>query len=71
MGVLPNTPAESAGLRFGDVITAIDGQTINDAGQLQSLVDSSGLNKTLQFNVIRGDRTLKLKVVTSQLKGMS
>jgi S1-C subfamily serine protease len=71
MRVLPNTPAEAAGLRLGDVITAIDGQTINDAGQLQSLVDSSGLNKTLQFNVIRGDRTLKLKVVTSQLKGLS
>jgi S1-C subfamily serine protease len=69
--VLPNTPAEAAGLRLGDVITTIDGQAINDAGQLQSLVDSSGLNKTLQFNVIRGDRTLKLKVVTSQLKQLS
>lgn len=69
--VLPNTPAEAAGLRLGDVITAIDGQVINDAGQLQSIVDGSGLNKSLQFNVIRGDRSLKLKVVTSQLKSIS
>lgn len=69
--VLPNTPAEAAGLRLGDVITAIDGQVINDAGQLQSIVDESGLNKSLQFNVIRGDRPLKLKVVTSQLKSIS
>ena len=69
--VLPNTPAEAAGLRLGDVITAIDGQQIDDAGQLQSVVDGSGLNKSLQFTVMRGDRTLKLKVVTTQLEGLS
>ena len=69
--VLPNTPAEKAGLRLGDVIVAIDGQTITDAGQLQSLVDSSNLNQSLQFTVKRSDRTLKLKVVTTQLKGLS
>ena len=68
--VLPETPAESAGLRIGDVITAIDGQAITDASKLQSLVDSSGLNKSLNFTVLRGDRTLNLKVVTSQLRGM-
>lgn len=69
--VLPNTPAEAAGLRLGDVITAIDGEAINDAGQLQSVVDASGLNKNLQFTVMRGDRTLKLRVVTTQLEGLS
>ncbi len=69
--VLPNTPAEKAGLRLGDVIVAIDGQTITDAGQLQSVVDSSNLNQSLQFTVKRSDRTLKLKVVTTQLKGLS
>ena len=69
--VLPGTPAESAGLRIGDAITAIDGQTITDAGQLQSVVDRSGLNRSLNFTVIRGDRTLKLKVITTQLQGVS
>lgn len=69
--VLPNTPAEAAGLRLGDVITAIDGQTITNAETLQTLVNGSDLNKTLLFKVIRGDRTLNLKVVTGQLKGVS
>ncbi len=69
--VLPDTPAETAGLRIGDAITAINGQPINDAGQLQSLVDRSGLNQSLNFTVMRGDRTLKLKVVTTQLRGIS
>ena len=69
--VLPNTPAEAAGLRLGDIITAIDGQAITDAGELQAFVDDSGLNKNLQFTVRRGDRTLKLRVVTAQLEGLS
>ncbi|MEM8676967.1 MAG: HhoA/HhoB/HtrA family serine endopeptidase [Cyanobacteria bacterium P01_G01_bin.67] len=69
--VLPNTPAEAAGLRLGDVITSIDGQAITDAGQLQGVVDGSGLNKALQFTVKRGDRTLRLRVVTTQLEGLS
>ena len=69
--VLPNTPAEAAGLRLGDVITSIDGEAITDAGQLQAVVDGSGLNKALQFSVQRGDRTLKLRVVTTQLEGLS
>ncbi len=69
--VLPNTPAEAAGLRLGDVITAIDGQAITDAGQLQGVVDSSGLNRSLQFTIKRSDRTLKLRVVTTQLEGLS
>ena len=69
--VLPNTPAEAAGLRLGDVITAIDGRAIDSAEQLQSIVDSSGLNKSLQFSVVRGNRNLKLRVVTTQLEGLS
>ena len=69
--VLPNTPAEQAGIRRGDVIVEIDAQPITDASQLQSLVESSGLNSSLQFKIQRGDSTLKLKVTTAQLRGMS
>jgi S1-C subfamily serine protease len=77
--VLPNTPAEKAGLRLGDVIVAIDDQAITSAEQLQSFVENSGLNKNLQFTVKRSDkpngiaspRTLKLQVVTTQLKSLS
>ncbi|MCC0176343.1 trypsin-like peptidase domain-containing protein [Waterburya agarophytonicola K14] len=69
--VLPGTPAEAAGLRIGDAITAIDGKSITYASELQSVVDRSGLNQSLNFTVMRGDRTLKLKVVTTQLQGIS
>ena len=69
MRVLPNTPAEAAGIRRGDVIVTVNDQQITDAAQLQSIVENSGLNSNLQFKLQRGDRTLKLRVMTAQLKG--
>ena len=69
--VLPGTPAEKAGLRLGDVIVAIDSQQITSAEQLQSVVDGSKVNQGLQFSVKRNSNTLNLRVVTTQLKGMS
>lgn len=69
--VLPNTPAERSGIRRGDVILEIDGVAITTANQLQSVVENSGLNSSLQFKIQRGDRTLKMRVSTAQLEGMS
>jgi len=66
--VIENTPAALGGLRRGDVVVAVDGKPITSAAGLQSLVDKSGLNKELKFDVLRGDRKLKLDVKTTQLK---
>ncbi|NJL82404.1 MAG: trypsin-like serine protease [Chloroflexaceae bacterium] len=66
--VLPDTPAERAGLRRGDVITKINDRPIDDAGELQSLVEQSGIDAILKFTVVRGDRTLELPVRTQQMQ---
>ena len=67
MRVMENTPAAIAGIRRGDVIVEVDNRAIKTAGELQSLVDNSGLDRSLKFKVKRGDRTLMLNVVTTQL----
>ena len=69
--VLPNTPAESAGIRRGDVIIEVDGTAITSANQLQNVVEDSGLNQSLKFKIIRGDRQLTLDVRTAQLESTS
>ena len=69
--VLPNTPAERAGIRRGDVITDVDGTAITNANQLQNVVEDSGLNKSLKFKIIRGNQQLTLDVRTAQLESTS
>lgn len=68
MRVLPNTPAEAGGLRRGDVIVKVNNKPVNDPNQLQKLVESSGINQSLTFSIVRGEQKLELNIRTAQLK---
>ncbi|WP_159788851.1 HhoA/HhoB/HtrA family serine endopeptidase [Sodalinema gerasimenkoae] len=68
MRVLAASPAEEAGLRRGDVITQIDGEPVSDAESLQRMVENSRVGQVLGLQVIRGDRTLSLRVRTGELQ---
>ncbi|WP_198406081.1 HhoA/HhoB/HtrA family serine endopeptidase [Parathermosynechococcus lividus] len=67
--VLPNTPAAKAGLRWGDVITAVDGQPITSAEELQAVVDASKVGQVLNLTIQRGDRVQRVNVRTAELPG--
>lgn len=66
--VIPDTPAAIAGLRSGDVITEINGNSVTSADRLQSIVEESKLGQTLQLKLIRSDRTLTIPVQTAELQ---
>ena len=68
MRVLAASPAEEAGLRRGDVITQIDRQPVTTAEDLQRQVEESQVGQVLRLQVIRGDRTLSLRVRTGELQ---
>ncbi|MGK7932441.1 MAG: HhoA/HhoB/HtrA family serine endopeptidase [Microcystaceae cyanobacterium] len=68
VGVLRNTPAERAGIRRGDVIVGVNGKSITDGSELQSMVDRVGLNQLLKLKLLRGERTMELTVRTAQLE---
>jgi S1-C subfamily serine protease len=65
--VMPDSPAERAGIRRGDVIVAVNNQSIQDGSKLQSLVDRAGLNQVLKLKIQRSDRSLELTVQTAQM----
>ena len=65
--VLPGTPAETAGMRRGDLIVAVDGQPIDDGGKLQKLVEQTRIGQTLKLSILRGERQLTLAVRTAQM----
>jgi S1-C subfamily serine protease len=66
--VLPNTPAAAAGFRRGDVVTAIDGQSVKTAEQLQGFVEQSRLGQNLKVQIRRGEQTQQLMVKTTALE---
>lgn len=69
--VLPNTPAATAGLRRGDVVVAIDGQSVTSADQLQRMVERSNVGQVLQLRVQRGSQTNTLSVRTGELPSVA
>ncbi len=70
VGVMPNTPAEKAGIRSGDVILEVNGKKITSGGQLQQLVENSGVNQEIKVKIQRGEKKLDLTVRTAQLENM-
>lgn len=66
--VLTDSPAAEAGLRRGDTVLKIDGQSVSGAEQLQRIVENSGVGRSLQFEIQRGDRTQQIRVRTGELR---
>ncbi len=66
--VIPDTPADKGGIRRGDVVVKVEGKSVNDATQLQKLVEDAGINRNLKFSLIRGDRSLDLNIKTEQMR---
>jgi len=63
--VIYNRPAEKAGIRGGDYITAIDGQPINDWMELVEIIGNSA-GEPLRVRIRRGEEYLET-TVTPQL----
>src|SRR3712207_2397539 len=60
--VAPNSPAERAGVRPGDVIVGFDGKPVSGTDQLLSLLDGSAIGRDAELLVLRGSRELRLNV---------
>ena len=58
--IYPDSPAARAGIRQGDVITAVDGAEINDQGGLNYRVGTRAPNDTVQVTVLRDGRSQTL-----------
>jgi S1-C subfamily serine protease len=65
--VAPGSPAERAGLQPTDTIVAVDGSPTEEAGDLQRLMVSHVIGRELKATVLRGDETIELVVVPSEL----
>jgi serine protease Do len=58
--VIPGSPAAAANLRKGDVIRKFNGHDVKTFPELRSLVSQVELNKTVELEVIRDGKPLKV-----------
>jgi serine protease Do len=65
--LLPNSPAEKAGLRQKDVVVAFNGKPVQDATILKNLVAAAVPGSTASVTVIRDKEKKQLKVVLGEL----
>jgi serine protease Do len=65
--VNPGSPGGKAGLKTGDVITALDGKEVGDAGELQAAIAQKQAGDTVHLEVARDGKTVNIPVTLEPL----
>jgi S1-C subfamily serine protease len=66
--VAAGTPAEKAGVRRGDVITAVDGETVRDSNDLRNHVAQLLPGSTVKLGLLRDAKEQTVNVTLTELK---
>src|SRR5258707_11876178 len=65
--VAPKTPSEKAGMKTGDVITAVNGKKISDARELRLMIGSMAPGSKAQMLVNREGQTKTFDVQLTEM----
>ncbi|MCI0401504.1 MAG: DegQ family serine endoprotease [Gammaproteobacteria bacterium] len=65
VGVTPGSPAEQAGLKAGDIITAINGDRIRSSAEVRNEIGLLRVGDKLQFDLIRNGKSVQISTVMS------
>ena len=60
--VAPNSPADRAGLRQGDLIVGFDGKPVHSTDDLLNFLDGSAIGRDAELRVRRGRSDLSMRV---------
>jgi serine protease Do len=67
--VKPDTPAAKAGLKSGDVITAVNGTSVKDARELTRKIGAATPKSSVKIDILRNGQAKSLDVVLGQMRG--
>ncbi len=66
--VVEDGPAAEAGLQAGDIITSVDGETINESNDLVTRVKAAAAGDVMQLEVYRQGQTIQLTLTIGEQK---
>jgi S1-C subfamily serine protease len=65
--VMPDSPADRAGIRAEDLIVELDGVNVDDVNVLQRLMVAELIGRRVPVSVVRGSRVVELELVPAEL----
>ena len=65
-GIIPNSPASKAGIKTGDVITAIEGKKLSVKQTLSDIVSQYKIGDTIKLTIIRDGKEQTLSLVLEE-----
>ncbi len=69
--VIPNSPAEKAGLRRGDLVIAAENISIKEPKALLDEVEKAQIGKIFLLNVVRDNKEIKVNIKPEALPGLT
>lgn len=68
-GVSPKTPAEQAGLKEGDVITAVNGKKAADSRHVRLMISQNAPGSTIKLTIVRDGKAREVSVKLAEMPG--
>ena len=69
--VIPNSPAERAGLRRGDLVIAAEDISIDEPKKLLDEVEKAQIGKVFLLNVLRDNKEIQVNIKPERLPGLT
>ena len=69
--IIPNSPAEKAGLRRGDLVIAAEDISINEPKTLLDEVEKAQIGKVFLLNVLRDNKEITINIKPEALPGLT
>ena len=69
--VIPNSPAEKAGLRRGDLVIAAENISIEEPKALLDEVEKAQIGKVFLLNVLRNNQEIQINIKPEPLPGLT